>query len=77
MKLQVLLTLFVVLAFSGCCGLVCDPVYVDRPIEVKVPVPCVVPEVLCGPLADLNDSEVVIELYRCIKAHEQAEDVCR
>ena len=77
MKQQVLLMLFVVLGFSGCGA---KAVYVDRPLEVKIPVPCKVSKVECASsqeMADMNDSAVVIECYRCVHAHKEAVKVCQ
>lgn len=76
MRQQVLLTLFVALVFSGCT----KTVYVDRFLEKKVPVPCEVAEVECASteeMADMNDSAVVVECYRCVDAHKEAAKVCQ
>ncbi|WP_416768536.1 hypothetical protein ACM66T_10300 [Sulfurimonas sp. ST-25] len=66
------------LIFSGCtCKQEIRTEFVDRPVKVKVPVPCRVQETKCYDMADMNDSEVVIELVRCIEAHREAERVCQ
>lgn len=75
--LKICLILFVAAVFSG-CG--CKPVetvrYVDRPYEVKVPVACVVPNVLC----DANQTTytgVIKEMRLCIERYKEAVEVCK
>ena len=67
-----LLMIFVVLGISGCA----EKVYVDRPVEVKVPVKCEVPEVKCFPGKNTYTEEIK-ELRMCIERHKQAAKVCR
>jgi len=66
MKYSVSLMLFVVILFNG-CGKRPETkiVYVDRVVEKKVPVFKPVPKVTCN-FDQTNDSDVVIELYRCL-----------
>lgn len=60
------------LGFSGCT----EKVYVDRPIEVKVPVKCKVPEVKCFPRQSTYTEEIK-ELRMCVERHKQAAEVCK
>jgi hypothetical protein len=64
--------LFVLFILSGCT----KTVYVDRAVEVKVPVKCKVPVPNCPHLSDLNDSEVVFELDWCNGELKKALNVC-
>ena len=81
MRLQALLMLFAALAFSGCS--LCpdpEPVYVDRDVDVHIEVPCVIPDVHCATveeMADMNDSAIVKEAYRCVMEHNEKEKVCQ
>ena len=70
--LKILLMTFVMLGISGCA----DKVYVDRPVEVKIPVKCVVPEVTCYPKRPTYTEEIK-ELRMCIERHKQAAEVCK
>lgn len=70
--LNSLLMIFVMLAISGCT----EKVFVDRPVEVKVPVKCKVPEVKCFP-GKKTYTEEIKELRMCIERHKQAAEVCR
>ena len=58
--------------FSGCA----EKVYVDRPIEVKVPVVCEVPKVECFPNQKTYTAEIR-ELRLCIERYKQAIQVCQ
>ena len=76
MRQQVLLTLFVALVFNGCT----KTVYVDRVLEKKIPVSCEVAKVECAStqeMADMNDSAVAVECYRCVHAHKEAAKACQ
>ena len=70
--LKVLLMLFVMLVTSGCA----EKVYIDRPIEVKVPVKCLTPEVTCYP-GRATYTEEIKELVMCVERHKQAAEVCK
>ena len=70
--LKSLSILFVLLITSGCA----KNIYVDRPIEVKVPVKCEVPTVSCQYNKD-TDTEVILELVRCIQELKEASKVCK
>lgn len=76
MKLQVLLMLFVAMAFSGCAT---REIIVTK--EVLVPVPCVIPAVECKrtpvELQEMTDHDLIIELIRCIKEYDEKIAVCR
>lgn len=67
-----LLMVFVMLGISGCA----EKVYVDNPIEVKVPVKCVVPEVKCFP-GQATYTEEIAEMRMCIERYKQAVEVCK
>lgn len=70
--LNSLLMIFVMLAISGCT----EKVFVDRPVEVKVPVKCKVPEVKCFPGQNTYTEEIK-ELRMCVERHKQAAEVCK
>lgn len=70
--LKSLLIIFVMLAISGCT----EKVFVDRPVEVKVPVKCVVPEVVCN-AGQPTYTEEIREMRLCIERYKQASKVCR
>ena len=74
MKQLLPLTLCAAAILSG-CGV--KTVYVDRVIKEKVPVPCSVPSPDCPHLGDLNDSEAVYELGRCIEQYEENIGACK
>ena len=71
--LKSLLIVFVLLVISTGCA---DKVYVDRVVEVKVPVKCIVPEVVCYAGQDTYTEEIK-EMRLCIERHKQASEVCR
>ena len=73
MKFSILLMLFVSVILSGCTT---KPVYVDRPVKVNIPVPCKVQDPDCPHLQDLNSSEVIVELGRCIDQYDENIKVC-
>lgn len=73
MKLLIPLTLFVVVILNGCT----KTVYVDRPIKVNIPVPCEIKDPDCPHLQDLNSSEVVVELGRCVDQYKENVKVCQ
>ena len=67
----VLLGLFVVLLFSGCT----KTIYVDKPIEIKVPVTCKVKDVPCHVVG--TDPEIVVKLTECIIDLKKEAERCR
>lgn len=72
--LKLLSIVFVVLLFSACSNK--ELVYVDREVEVKVPVKCNAPKVSC----DFNkstDTEVITSLRTCIEDLRKSVEVCR
>lgn len=69
--LLMLLGLLTLITFSGCTR----TVYVDRPFEVKVPVPCKISNVSCN--VGGSDAEVVIDLAKCIVDLKQEIKVCQ
>lgn len=71
--LKTLLMIFAILLFSGCSEKI---IYVDRPIEVKVPVQCKVPEVHCN-FDKTTDTEVIIALRTCIQDLIESTKVCQ
>jgi len=69
MKQLVLLMLFVGLVFSGCV-----------PKFKPYPVKCIVPETQCASLEALRymkDSEVCLEMKRCVEAYKENAKVCQ
>ena len=71
--LKSFLILSVIILFSGCAK---ETIYVDRPVEIKVPVKCVVPEVVCN-TNQKTYTEVINEMYRCILEQREAAKVCQ
>lgn len=71
--LKLLLMIFAILLFSGCSEKI---VYVDRPIEVKVPIKCVIPDIHCN-FNQSTDTEVLIKLRTCIEDLKQSINVCK
>lgn len=55
------------------CG---SKVYVDRPIEVMVPVKCEIPEVVCK-AGQPTYTEEIKEMRLCIERYKQAIEVCK
>lgn len=72
--LKLLLILSVLLLFSGCSTK--EVVYVDRPVEVKVPVKCIVPETHCN-FDKETDTEVLFSLRKCIEDLKKNSEVCK
>lgn len=64
--------IFVLLGISGCT----EKVYVDRPIEVSVPVKCIVPDVVCN-AGQPTYTEEIKEMRLCIERYKQAVEVCK
>ena len=62
----------VLLSFNGCAEKV---VYVDRPVEVKVPQKCVVPGVRCEFTGTYTERVRKVEV--CIAEFNKAIEVCR
>ena len=69
---KMLLMSLVLLSFSGCADKI---VYVDRPVEVKVPQKCVVPEVHCEFTGTYTERVSKVEI--CIANFNKAIEVCR
>lgn len=69
---KMLLMSLVLLSFSGCAEKI---VYVDRPVEVKVPQKCVVPEVHCEFTGTYTERVSKVEI--CIANFNKAIEVCR
>lgn len=72
-RLKNLLIVLALLVISTGCA---EKVYVDNPIEVKVPVKCVVPEVKCFP-GQATYTEEIAEMRMCIERYKQAVEVCK
>jgi len=73
--LKLLLVVFVALTMTSCS--LCTKVeYIDVPYEVKVPVPCKVPETKCD-FNQTKDSEVIVGLVECIVKLKRNQEVCR
>lgn len=71
--LKILSIMCVALSFSACSNK--ELVYVDRPIEVKIPVKCEVPKVECN-FNQTTDTEVIQSLYICAKELKRSIEVC-
>ena len=69
---RMLLMSLVLLSFSGCAEKV---VYVDRPVEVKVPQKCVTPAVHCEFTGTYTERVRKVEV--CIAEFNKAIKVCR
>ena len=69
---KMLLMSLVLLSFSGCAEKI---VYVDRPVEVKVPQKCVVPDVHCEFTGTYTERVSKVEI--CIANFNKAIEVCR
>ena len=67
------LMIFAILLFSGCSEKI---VYLDRPIEVKVPIKCVIPDTHCN-FNQSTGTEVLIKLRTCIEDLKQSINVCK
>ena len=72
--LKAFLMVSVALITTACC----DPKieYVDRPVEVKIPVKCRVPDTYC----DFNrttDTEVMASMLECIIELRKASEICK
>lgn len=72
--LKILLILFAIFLFNGCYEK--QMVYVDRPVEIKVPVSCVIPETKCNFKKD-TDTEVITSLLICIEDFRKNSEVCK
>ena len=69
---KMLLMSLVLLSFSGCAEKV---IYVDRPVEIKVPQKCVVPDVHCEFTGTYTERVSKVEI--CIANFNKAIEVCR
>ena len=69
---KMLLMSLVLLSFSGCAEKV---IYVDRPVEVKVPQKCVVPDIHCEFTGTYTERVSKVEI--CIANFNKAIEVCR
>ncbi len=72
--LKILSIVFVALLFSACSNK--ELVYVDRPVEVKVPVKCNVPKTHCD-FNKATDTEVITSLRTCIEDLRKSIEVCK
>lgn len=50
--------------------------YIDVPVEVKIPVKCIVPDTECN-FNRATDTEVVSSLLECIVDLKRATEVCK
>ena len=69
---KICLTLFVIFMING-CG---KTIYVDRPVEVKVPVKCIVPKIECS-YDKPTYTEIIKSLLDCIETHKEVAKVCQ
>ena len=72
--LNLFLMIFVLMVISGCSDK--EILYVDRPVEIKVPVSCVVPETKCDFKKD-TDTEVITSMLMCIEDLRKNSEVCK
>lgn len=72
--LKILLIISGIFLFSGCSQK--EIVYVDREVEVKVPVKCITPKVECN-FYQVTDTEVIQSLLICIKDLRKSNEVCK
>lgn len=72
--LKILLIISGLFLFSGCSQK--EIVYVDREVEVKVPVKCIAPKVECD-FNKTTDTEVIQSLLICIKDLKKSNEVCK
>lgn len=72
--LKILLIISGLFLFSGCAQK--EIVYVDREVEVKVPVKCIAPKVECD-FNKTTDTEVIQSLLICIKDLKKSNEVCK
>ena len=73
-KLSIVFVILTLVAFSG-CSLCEKTVYVDRPVEVLVEVPCKVKDTVCK--VSGTDGQVVIGLVECIADMKAEQRVCQ
>ena len=71
-SLMILGVMVISIFFSGCT----EKVFVDRPVEVKVPVKCQVPKVECFSNQKTYTAEIR-EMRFCIERYKQAIEVCQ
>lgn len=71
-KMKWIVMLLMVAVLSGCT----EKIYVDRPVEVKIPVRCKVPEVKCYAGQDTYTGEIR-EMRLCIERYKEAAEVCK
>ena len=72
--LSVLLGILISLSFSGCAW--CTTIeYIDRPVEVFIPVKCKVKDVRCN--LGKSDAELVVGLTECIIDMKKEARVCQ
>lgn len=71
-RVTIYLMLFAPMVFSGCAQ---NTVYVDRIVEVKVPVKCVTPKTFCDKEGSLREGSMN-ELLSCIYELRESKKVC-
>lgn len=78
--LKIVSTLTLLLMLFGLSACSCTPEYIIKPVEVEIPIQCIVPEYKCATkeeLQTLNDSEVIYKTIECIAGLRQASTVCQ
>ena len=73
--LSILSGTLVIVSCSGCSEPRVEIQYIDRPVEVLVPVKCTVPDVECNWSG--SDVEVVAGMFKCIVDQKMASKVCQ
>ena len=74
--LKALSAVFAVLILTSCSCPEPKPIYVDRPVEVLIPVKCVVPDANCSFNRE-TDTEVISSLLECIIDLKKNSEVCK
>ena len=67
------LTLFMIMVTSGCST---KTIYVDREVEVKVPIKCTVPDTFCSKPGSLKEGTIT-GLLACIADLREASKFCK
>ena len=67
---------FALLTLTNCSTCKPERVYIDKPIEVKIPIKCIVPNAQCD-FNKTTDTEVITSLLTCIINMKKNEEVCK
>lgn len=72
--LNLFLIISVLIISSGCQG---KTIYLDKIVEVGIPIKCITPNVICEYKNNMTYTEVLNELRRCNKELIKANEVCK